>query len=330
MATNGHCCPRRTHGQVRSRWSLPSLMRHEAHESCPSLSRFERWLALEPNVLSPQHRQLSLVRPDLAGTLTAVVQKLCSGAHVHLAAVGSSVTAGHGLNEGREPKRKGEKGRDLARRWRAWVTERTWPRVLERAIPEVWPRANVTVTNQAIPATSAGFSALCYRSLLRSAVDLLLVEYSLTTQRESDMLALLNMAQAHGTAVLVVDYASPLADPAQYSTLCRAPALIRAGRPQCHLSLSELVRSADAPHEVPFLELYTRRSVPVVTTGFAPSLFRRSGTEPLGAKGADARASRPLRGCGSWPSAQCTANGTIGALDGLLASDGTHAGGDGQ
>ena len=81
-----------------------------------------------------------------------------------------------------------------------------WPYVVQRAISQVWPRAQIQLYNGARAATVAAFAALCYDTLFPSRLDLLLVEYSWNTDIETHMAALVSAAIARGTAVLAVDY----------------------------------------------------------------------------------------------------------------------------
>ena len=69
---------------------------------------------------------------------------LCSET-IAIATVGASITAGHGLS----------------------TASHAWPAVLQRYLTAAWPTANVTVHDVSVPATSAGYAALCLNSLLR-------------------------------------------------------------------------------------------------------------------------------------------------------------------
>ncbi|KAL1524124.1 hypothetical protein AB1Y20_019033 [Prymnesium parvum] len=117
--------------------------------------------------------------------LRRVLLKLRRGEPVRLAALGGSLTFGRGA----------------ARR------EEAWPEVVARALGAIWNHSALRVHNAALPATSAGFAALCYDSLVPFRADLLVIEYSHNTAQHAKMELLLYTAQQRADAVLVLDYA---------------------------------------------------------------------------------------------------------------------------
>ena len=179
----------------------------------------------------------SLVRRDRACTLCFLRARLCGNSNVSIAAVGASVTAGSGLSS----------------------TLQAWPAVAARTLGSIWPKANVTMYNMAVPATSAGFAALCLNSLLprpgRRSVDLLVIEYSHTTEHAYHMRMLINVARWQGIAVLILDYFHPVN--------ARAWGDCREKRHYQNCNVSELALPP-RPHR--FLGLYNELQVPVVSS----------------------------------------------------------------
>ena len=216
------------------------------------------------------------------------------------------------------------------------IAESTWPNVLQRAMQRVWPNANLTVRNLAVGGTTAAFAALCYRRLATENVDLLLVEYSFTTQQTVHMQMLFNVARAYGAAIMVVDYTSPVKVPLAYEVLCRSkkssqalalePQLTRyinasatGGLPRfsstqerkCRRTLGRFLKPLPtlANYDpVPFLDLCIKNRVPMVSNRVLVTLLNNAylTTSPA-AK--------------DWTARQ---------LEGLVANDGYHAGWSGH
>jgi hypothetical protein len=106
---------------------------------------------------------------------------------ISIAALGASVTFGHGIRH---------------------AGERAWPALLAEGVRRVWNHSAVRVLNAALPATRAGFAALCYDTLVRRRADVVLIEYSYTTHDEDGEILgmLVDTARLRGAVVLVVDW----------------------------------------------------------------------------------------------------------------------------
>ena len=86
-----------------------------------------------------------------------------------------------------------------------------WPAILERILRQ---RAiNVSITNAGVGGSSAEFAAVCLDSLLDSAakpVDLVLVEYSINTDKRFFMESLIRVLASRHLPTLVVAYVPPV------------------------------------------------------------------------------------------------------------------------
>ena len=178
---------------VQARWdqwednsSLASEAMTSDGKASPELS--QRWQLFERTQLNTSHY---LLLPDRfgngtrTGRLGEVLTHLSGGTRpIQLGIAGASVSVGSGLDD------------KLS----------AWPYVVARAIQQIWPRAQLTVHNGARAATVAAFAALCYDSLFRTRLDLLLIEYSWNTDEEAQMAALVAAALERGTAVMAIDY----------------------------------------------------------------------------------------------------------------------------
>lgn len=217
------------------------------------------WLTPSLNNITAVERTSLLLR-DRECSLHSVLAKLCAGLPVYMAAIGASITFGHGV-----PPR---------------AQHALWPAAVARRLRQVWPAANITMRNAAVPATSAGFAALCLNSLLGARpVDLLLVEYSHTTEHEDAMRMLLNMVRWRGEAVLLVSYFHPV-DVRQWmrcdlGAAEEPPWMRKAWAPPCNAT-ALIVR----PKEPRFLDMFRQMRVPVVSSHV---LHERSPSAPVAA-----------------------------------------------
>lgn len=116
--------------------------------------------------------------------LRRVLQKLSSRQPVRIAVIGGSLTYGHGVNR----------------------REDTWPEQMRRALSALWNTSEVSIHNGAKPATTAGFGALCYDTLVPFRPDLTIVEYSHNTAEAAKLELLLSTARQEHVPVLVLDY----------------------------------------------------------------------------------------------------------------------------
>ena len=123
--------------------------------------------------------------PAALDTLAPFFSALCGAKAVRIGVAGASVTFGHGL--------------------RNVPHADAWPAVLERALRRIWGREEIHVKNAAIPSSTAPFAALCYESLFPEPLDLVIVEYSMTTRRASMMAPLLEVVKAHDTPIFALD-----------------------------------------------------------------------------------------------------------------------------
>ena len=121
---------------------------------------------MPPHVLN---ESLSSLTSDGIGALRAVMRKLCHGEPLLAAAMGSSITFGHGLRDGQRS---------------------AWPALVEIALRAIWAAPNVSVQNVAVPATAAPFAALCFESLatgcsMMNRFGIKLVGFSLYVSRRT-------------------------------------------------------------------------------------------------------------------------------------------------
>lgn len=139
-------------------------------------------LRLPPAVLNAT---LASGEPAELAQLGPLLCKLCRGVPVRIGAAGASVTFAHGIRQNRTA---------------------AWPAVLGRGLDAAWGgRGLVSVRNGAAPATGAGFAALCFDTLFPEPLDLLVVEYSLTTAHASKLRPLLDEARRRGVRALGLD-----------------------------------------------------------------------------------------------------------------------------
>lgn len=154
--------------------------------------RYSSWMAQHDAVESAHdlNRSLKLLLPDrygngsYVGRLGPLMNKWARGEPASIGIAGASVSAGSGLDRASD----------------------VWHAVLASAVESIWPRSRTVWHCGAKPATTAAFAALCYDSILKRPLDLLLVEYSWNTDISSEMAALVSTALGRGTAVMAVDY----------------------------------------------------------------------------------------------------------------------------
>ena len=154
--------------------------------------RYASWMAQHDAVESESelNSSLYLLLPDrygngsYVGRLGPLMTKWARGEPASIGIAGASVSAGSGLDQRSD----------------------VWHAVLASAIDQIWPHSRNVWTCGAKPATTAAFAALCYDSILKKPLDLLLVEYSWNTDIGSEMAALVGTALGRGTAVMAVDY----------------------------------------------------------------------------------------------------------------------------
>ena len=118
------------------------------------------------------------------GSLCRALHRLSSTGQLSVAVLGGSITFGHGIADGGVP----------------------WPAALQHALSSMF-NATVRVSNLALPATTAGFAALCVDTLLRSRTyDLAIVEYAFNTAETSKLELLIRVLRERGAAVATLDY----------------------------------------------------------------------------------------------------------------------------
>ena len=99
--------------------------------------------------------------------------KLIARQPVRIAAVGGSLTFGRGVTS----------------------REDSWPEQMRRSLAHVWNHTDIRLHNGAMPATQAGFGALCFHTLVPLKPDLVLVEYSHNTPESGKLELLLSTAR---------------------------------------------------------------------------------------------------------------------------------------
>ena len=144
-------------------------------------------------------RNKTIMLPGRTAELERVLGELCLHKELAAAAMGGSVTFGHGMKGGKAA---------------------TWPSLLQAALRTVWD-ANVTMRNCAVPATSADFAALCYDSLVGGLASVNFIEYSHNTKDPKLFKPLLQQTLARNTLPFIVDYFH-LARPGTYRS-CAIP-----------------------------------------------------------------------------------------------------------
>ena len=120
------------------------------------------------------------------GSLCRVFDRFAASRKLSIAVLGGSISYGHGVENG---------------------ADGTWPAKLRHALLSTWGNgSNVRVTNAALPATTAGFAALCVDTLLRRKPDLVFVEYGFNTAETSKLELLVDALRERGAAVVTLDY----------------------------------------------------------------------------------------------------------------------------
>ena len=169
--------------------------------------------------------------------LRRFLRKLYAKLPVRVAVVGGSLTFGHGVDR----------------------SEDRWPDQMRRALEEIW-NTSVAVHNAAMPATTAGFGALCYDTLVPFRVDLTILEYSHNTAEPAKMEMLLLAARRHAGAVLVVDYSH--VHSARRFHKCAAQAAVQS-EPRCPELAT--VRTFEPARHVRFYPFLRASGLPVVS-----------------------------------------------------------------
>jgi len=172
-----------------------------------------------------------------------------------IAFLGGSLTFGHGVNR----------------------PEDTWPEQFRRALLEIWHTPSLFVHNGALPATSAGFAALCFETLMPLRPDLLVIEYSFNTVKEQSFELLLETARQSDAALLVVDYwpQHEINSLGRCIKALQSPPLGSEERmPSCP-GLYDMSTSPFTPSSTRFFPLLLESGVPVVSyRAFGPWLVK--------------------------------------------------------
>ena len=108
--------------------------------------------------------------------------KLSAG-NASVAILGGSISYGHGVEHGKA----------------------LYALQLRDALSKIWG-GSVTVSNAALPSTTAGFATLCLSTLLPEVADLVVIEYSWNTEEVAKLENLIEAVRERGSAVLVLDY----------------------------------------------------------------------------------------------------------------------------
>ena len=221
----------------------------------PLIARAQAWIASHGRVPS-EILEATLVgqAPAALAELSPVLDALCTRRQpVRIGAAGSSVTYGHGFPN-----------QSLA-----------WPAHLARALRWIWQRDDITVRNSASPATTAPYAALCYKTLFPDPLDLLIIEYSMTTRRSSTMSPLIEVARGHNAPMLSLDlpqFIGPKIWP--MCRLQRKYSIPKAGTMKSGIpcQLRSMMLPLDANDAV--VRLFEERGVPVVSTRAVHGWFK--------------------------------------------------------
>jgi hypothetical protein len=221
----------------------------------PLIARAQAWIASHGRVPS-EILEATLVgqAPAALAELSPVLDALCTRRQpVRIGAAGSGVTYGHGFPN-----------QSLA-----------WPAHLARALRWIWQRDDITVRNSASPATTAPYAALCYKTLFPDPLDLLIIEYSMTTRRSSTMSPLIEVARGHNAPMLSLDlpqFIGPKIWP--MCRLQRKYSIPKAGTMKSGIpcQLRSMMLPLDANDAV--VRLFEERGVPVVSTRAVHGWFK--------------------------------------------------------
>jgi hypothetical protein len=171
-----------TRRQICSRLSQPM----KASAASQSNSSYEAWgrARAERHPPRPPDKLLSK-----AAVLEYADERLCrlftklQGGKASVAILGGSVSYGHGVARAKD----------------------RYDMQLRAALSDIWG-ASISVTNAAMPATSAGFATLCLSTLLPTVADLVVIEYSWNTLEVAKLESLILAVRERGSAVVILDY----------------------------------------------------------------------------------------------------------------------------
>lgn len=239
-------------------------------KSLPSaLTRYDSWMArtaagvAEPVLLEagPVRLPATVLEESLVSRgqtaelaqLQPMLMKLCRGRSVRIGVAGASITYGHGIRQNRTA---------------------AWPAIFGRGLQEVWGggdrRRLVSVRNAAVPATGANFAALCFDQLFPEPIDLLVIEYSLTTGQARKLRSLLQETRRRGVRVLALDLQQMIGHRAWESCRLRNTA---SGKAQTQKGTTKTGKrctvqnsvAGPSPFRPQFLAEYRAAGIPVVS-----------------------------------------------------------------